>query len=184
MPNVTISVPDSLKTEMDDLTEVSWSQICRDAISRYIAERKNPDPKIELDLARVDLDAEDFNHGYPSLNISLRIHNKMNIEVMVDRIIFHIRFWKSSKFYAMGYGFDIYKTRINPSSAVRKSTFLTIHREKIQELKDVFDSTFTCSVRCTAYVEGFKQPYHSELNTKIPIDEWLTFVHESIGVRQ
>ncbi|MFX0210848.1 MAG: hypothetical protein ACFFDT_33020 [Candidatus Hodarchaeota archaeon] len=184
MPNVTISVPDSLKTEMDEFTEVSWSQICRDAISRYIAERKNPTPKIELDLLRAVLKAKDFHQGYTSLNLSLRIHNKMDFEIIVDRIIFHVDFWKGNTVYAMGNSFDIHKIIINSTSTVNKSTYLNIYKEKIYELEDLFDSTFPCRIRCVVFVEGFKQPYNTELRTRIPIDEWLEVVHETIGVKQ
>ena len=184
MPNVTISVPDSLKTEMDEFTEVSWSQICRDAISRYIVVRKNPTPKIELDLQRIDLRAKDFVQGYSSLIITLRIHNKMDFEIIVDRIIFHVDFWNSSRVYTMGNSFDIHKIILNPTSTVTKSTYLNIYKEKIYELKNIFNATFPCSIRCVVFVEGFKQPYNTELHTRIPIDEWLEVVHETIGVRQ
>ena len=50
MPNVTITVSEELKAQMDNYSEVSWSEICRNAISQYISQRENPTPKIELDL--------------------------------------------------------------------------------------------------------------------------------------
>ena len=66
MPNLTINVPDQLKAEMDTLSEVNWSEICRKAISRYIAQRKNPSPQIELDVRTSTLTEYDYGTGYPT----------------------------------------------------------------------------------------------------------------------
>ena len=87
MPNVTISVSDELKADMDRIAEVNWSEVCRNAISRYITERKNPSPNIELDLRSSRLTADTFETGYPTLSIDLRIYNKMDSAITVDRIL-------------------------------------------------------------------------------------------------
>src|SRR3989304_6794006 len=91
MPNVTITVSEELKTEMDKYSEVSWSEICRNAIASYIAQRVAPAPKIERDVRNSMLDNYDYETGYPTLIVDLRIQNRMNTEVTVDRILATVR---------------------------------------------------------------------------------------------
>jgi len=45
--NVTISISDDLATKMDAMPEINWSEVCRQAVSRYI-EEKEPKQKGEL----------------------------------------------------------------------------------------------------------------------------------------
>ena len=40
MVNITLSVPEDLKTEMDEIREMNWSEIARTAIRKKIAEIK------------------------------------------------------------------------------------------------------------------------------------------------
>ncbi|MDO8626940.1 MAG: hypothetical protein Q7K42_00610 [Candidatus Diapherotrites archaeon] len=40
MPTLTLAVPKDLKTEMDSLPELNWSEVARDAIAKKIAEYK------------------------------------------------------------------------------------------------------------------------------------------------
>lgn len=182
MPNVTISVPEDLKRDMDELTEVSWSQVCRNAISRYITERKRPTPNIELDLQNISLEAKYHESGYPVLSMSLRIHNKMEFDIIIDRILFNVGFWEGNRVYYVGSSYDLYKNTIPPTLTISKQTFQSLPKEKIEELRDTFDSTFRCGIRCIVFVEGFKQPYSRELHTRIPIDEWKKIIYEATGV--
>ena len=43
--NITISIPDDLKAEMDKYSEVNWSQVVLKAIKDYIAKRQIPKKK-------------------------------------------------------------------------------------------------------------------------------------------
>jgi len=176
MPNVTISVSDELKAEMDTLSEVNWSEVCRKAISRYIAQRKNPVPDIELDLRVSRLIPDSFETGYPTLSIDLRIYNKMESEITVDRILSNASFIKDGRVYAIGSGYDLHKRNIGPNSAGGAQIHLILLREKISKLKDVFKSTFPCIIRCVVYIEGFRNPYNQEVKTRIPIDDWNDIV--------
>jgi len=40
MTNITLSIPSDLKSEMDSMPEINWSEIARNAISEKIAEYK------------------------------------------------------------------------------------------------------------------------------------------------
>ena len=178
MPNVTISVPEKLKGEMDKIPEVSWSEICRGAISRYIAQRKNPTPRIELELRYSRIKDYDYGTGYPTLIIDLKIHNRMDTEIIVDRILANARFIESKepRQHSIGTAHDLRKKVIAPDSSGAATIHLTFPKEKIHELKDKFKSTFDCQVECMVFVEGFKHEYNQVVKTSIPIDHWNNVV--------
>jgi hypothetical protein len=176
MPNVTISVPDDLKNEMDKFPEVSWSEISRKAILKYIEERKNPTPKVELDLREARLEYYPSWTVSPSLRMSLKIHNMMDSEVIVDRILFDVSFVESSHQYPVGAGFGLHKRIINPNSSVEIQLVFELPKEKIESLSGLFSSTFQCRVIYTIFLEGFKNPYSQDTSTKIAIDEWKDVV--------
>jgi hypothetical protein len=172
LPNVTISVADELKAEMDKFPEVSWSEISRKAITRYIEERKNPVPRVEYDLREVRLDYYSFEIGSPTLTIPLRIHNMMESEIVVDRVIFEVRFVDKSHQYAISSGYDLYKRVVGANSVGEAQLVLELPREKIALFAEKFTETFYCYVRCTLFAENFRSPYSNEVRTKIAIDEW------------
>lgn len=175
MPNVTISVPDELKAEMDKFAEVSWSEVCRKAIARYINERMNPIPNIELDIREVRLDAY-HDSGYPTLSIPLRIHNKMASEIIVDRILFKIKFIDAkNNVYSVGSGADLYRRFVPANSIGEAQIFLGIMKEKVSSINDSLKKTFRCRVECNVFLQGFKNPFNTTVRTKIPIDEWERF---------
>ena len=181
MPNVTISVTEQLKTEMDKFPEVSWSEICRKAISQYVSQRKNPTPAIELDIRDVRLDTYHAS-GYPTLTATLRIHNKMNTDVIVDRIIFNVRFFspQTDKMFRAGVSFDLNRRIVGSNSVGQAQLFLPIFEEKIKKLEGEFASTFPCIIRCIVIADGFKNPYNQEVRAEIPIDKWKEFTKKAL----
>lgn len=182
MPNITLSVSEELKAEMDKLTEVRWSEICRDAISRYIVQRKNPSPRIELELRSSRITHYDFSTGYPTLSLDLRIHNRMDTEITVDRILANARFIKDSTYLAIGNAHDLRKKNIPPNSSGPATIHLLLPTEKIRELKGEFESTFNCEVSCYIFVEGFKNGYNKSVKTKVPIDQWEDVVAKALKI--
>lgn len=177
MPNVTISVTDELKAEMDKFLEVSWSEICRKAIARYINERENPTPRLELDIRAVRLDT---NHesGYPTLTADLRIHNKMGSDIIVDRILSNVKFSSSGHVYHIGSSFDLNRRAILSNYVGVAQLFLPLFKEKIESLKGKFESTFSCLIDCIIIVNGFRDTFKQNVMTEIPIDKWKRFVGE------
>jgi len=186
MPNVTISVPDPLKVEMDALSEVNWSEVCRNAISRYITQRNNPTPKIELTLRTAQLIANDSETGYPTIRLGLRIHNKMDSDITVDRILTQSSFFTEGGGYvtAIGFANDLHKRYIPKNSVAGAQIHVTIPKEKIADLKDKFKSTFDCRIICTVYVEDFRNEYNQEVKTMIPIDQWNDLVKKTLKTSQ
>lgn len=181
MPNVTISVPEKLKAEMDKLPEVSWSEICRKAITRYVNERKNPTPAMDVDIRDVRLDAY-HESGYPTLTATLRIHNKMNSDVTVDRILANVKFWapRSGNQYHVGSSFDLNRRVILASSVGGAQLFLPMFEEKIKKLAGEFTETFPCIIHCIVIADGFRNPYKQDVRTEIPIDRWKEFTKTTL----
>ena len=185
MPNVTISVPDQLKAEMDTLSEVNWSEVCRNAISRYIAQRKHPTPNIELDLRNARITHYDYQTGYPTLSIDLRIHNKMDSEITVDRILFNARFIREDGYQpVIGSGYDLYKRTVGSNSVGMATIYLVLPKDKIETLQSEFQSTFYCDINCIVFVEGFRKPYNQGVRTTIPIDHWNDVVRKALKAHQ
>jgi hypothetical protein len=172
MPNVTISVPDDLKAEMDKFLEVNWSEVGRKAIAKYIDERKNPTPRVEFDIRDARVGYYPWQSSSPTLTVSLRIHNHMESEIVVDRVLFHARCYEGSNQYGIGSGSDLYKRVIGANSSGEAYLILELTRERIEPLASVFKSTFQCQISCILFAEGFKNSYSQEVYTKIPIDEW------------
>jgi hypothetical protein len=172
MPNVTISVPDDLKNEMDKLQEVNWSEVSRKAIAKYIDERKTPTPRVEFDIRDVRIECYSWHSGFAVLRVPLRIHNMMESEIVVDRVLFNVRFSEGDIQHGIGSGNDLYKRTIGPNSSGEAQLVLELTREKIRSLADVFTSTFLCQLECVLFAEGYKNPYSQQMHTKIPIDEW------------
>ena len=181
MPNVTISVSEKLKAEMDKLPKVNWSEICREAITRNVNEKKNPTPAMELDIRDVRLDTH-HESGYPTLTAYLRIHNKMNSDIPVDRILFKVEFWgpRSGNRYHVGQGVDLYRRIVPASSVGGAQLFLPIFEQKIKRLAGEFTRTFPCIIHCTVTVDGFRNPHNQDVRLEIPIDKWKEFTKNAL----
>jgi hypothetical protein len=185
MPNVTITVPEELKTKMDKYSEVSWSEICRNAINEYIAQRENPAPSIELDIRDVRLELH-HDSGYPTLTATLRVHNKMNTEIVIDRTLYKVRFEarEEGRQYIAGSGFDLNRRLIPSNSVGHAQIDLPMFRWKLEKLEGKFKSTFPCKIQCTIIANGFKQPYNQEVRTEIPLDRWQDFTRKALETSQ
>lgn len=116
--NITIYIPDSLVREMDELPEVNWSEVARNAIELYVKERKQGQILIEELEAQLDQfqvlnkQIENFMqqsnktniiynevpvHSYVRLDerknkikVMFNIENKTNKNYILDRIIYSI----------------------------------------------------------------------------------------------
>ena len=185
MPNVTITVSEELKTEMDKYSEVSWSEICRNAIASYIAQRVAPAPKIELDVRNSMLDNYDYETGYPTLIVDLRIQNRMNTEVTVDRILATVRTEaQDGRRVIFGQAYDLRRRTIGPNSVGLATIRLAFPREKLLEFQNKFTQTFVCTIDCAAFVDCFTDAYRQEIPVQIPIDVWKRVMDKALGTNQ
>lgn len=176
MPNLTISVSEELKTQMDGFSEVSWSEICRKAITAYIQSRINPIPQIQLRASEISLESY-HESGYPGLRIDLLIQNQMNFEIVVDRILYNVNFFTTKgRFDGAGSDADLYKRSVTANAMGGAQLFLKMTKDRITYLDQFLEETFQCKIECVVFVEGFKHAYRGEVKFKIPIDEWRKFV--------
>jgi hypothetical protein len=181
MPNVTITVSEELKAEMDKLSEVSWSEICRNAISLYISERGSPTPKIELDVRSSRLTDYDSETGYPALIMDIRIQNRMNSEIRVDRILANVKsFPQEGSVVSFGQANDLQRKAVGSNSIGSGTLRLALPSDKLKELQGIFKSTFDCYVFISVFVDGFKNSYDTQLVTQIPIDVWKGVVETAL----
>ena len=139
-------------------------------------QRKNPKPNLELDLEHSRLESQYHASGYPVLLFSTRIRNNMDFEIIIDKIRLDVSFWKGSRTFSIDRRYDLDKQVVPANSTINKQFYALFHREKVEKLQKTFDSSFICKVLCFVFVEGFKEPYTREVNTKIPIDEWNNLV--------
>jgi len=182
MPNVTITVPEELKTQMDKYSEVSWSEISRNAISQYIAQRENPTPRIDLDFRQSRMDYHDWETGYPTLIVDLRIQNRMSTKIIVDRILSTARTEdKTSHTVVFGQANDLHRKIIQPNSVGLATLRLTFPQEKLEECRDKFENTFDCKFICSVYVDDFNEPYRQEFTVQIPIDLWNKVINKAVN---
>ena len=79
MPNMTLSIPEDLFEEMNKIPEVKWSEVARDAISKYIQIRKTPDlgPVIEKLSASKN---QQYQLGYDFAKTIAQSHSYDDIE--------------------------------------------------------------------------------------------------------
>ncbi|PSP67401.1 hypothetical protein BRC85_06400 [Halobacteriales archaeon QS_1_69_70] len=74
MPNVTVSVDDSLKDRMDDHPEINWSEVARQAIREKLRDLRVMEELVEgSDLTEEDID-----------ELAARIDQGATEEAMVD----------------------------------------------------------------------------------------------------
>jgi hypothetical protein len=179
MVNVTISVPDELKAKMDELTEVSWSKVCREAIAKYITEREYPQPFIELDIRNPQLSNE-HPSGYPTLTATLRIHNKMNVPILVRKILFGVKFRGIEAQEFIGLSHDLNENVVRANSIGQRALFLPIFREKLKEISEDFNQTFVADFECSVICEGFERPYTANISSEIAIDKWQNFMKHAL----
>ena len=185
MPNVTITVSEELKAQMDNYSEVSWSEICRNAISQYISQRENPTPKIELDARVSNLIAYNYTTGYPTLTIDLRIQNKLNVEIAVDRILATAKtFANDGRTVVLGQAYFLYRAIIGSNSRVIATIDFTFPKEKLEEFQGKFTHTFDCYINCVIFVDGFKERYSQDVPFQIPIDVWNDVMKKALGTDQ
>jgi len=169
MVNVTISVTEELKAEMEKLSEVNWSEICRSAISEYIRIRENPSPLLEFSAIRETCDE---NNGVQRISIDLAIQNLMNVEVTIDRIFYEVWLATKGRFVYASSGQYLRKQKIPQKSKRNIRLSAEIDRFRTLELETEFKETFDCKFVLETFTEEFKDELRGEVIVKIPIDEW------------
>lgn len=177
MVNVTISLPEALKSRMDEHPKVNWSKVCREAIDTYIRILENPIPDIKVELREVRFS---YAKGKPGLLLDLAFKNEMKIQLVLDRIFFHVNFIPTpgttldlvSSVEVMKRNIPIGRWVMLPFVEVDPDTILRADEQLIQ--------TFQCTIHITAFFKDFQEAYTESRTIKVPIDEWQRFVEHVV----
>jgi hypothetical protein len=91
MVNLTVSISDDLKAEMDKYSDVNWSEVTRKCLLNYIQNKKSPRDPLEFTSEEVHFSFSEYLRQ-PSMGIRLRVTNKMDSNLVIDRMFFTVEF--------------------------------------------------------------------------------------------
>jgi len=177
MANLTISVPDELKSEMDSMTEVNWSDVGRKAIIGYIQSRRSPTPLVDLQIEDATWIYADWQ---PALQLSLRMRNLMESEIKVNQTVFHLQIQVPGRIFNIAPITHSQSAVLQPGAPWPFQVLLRAQPEAILEMNQQIKSTFFCNIVAMVHGEGFQRPASIRLLTKTGKDEWETFVTQVI----
>lgn len=87
--NITVYLQDEIANEMDKFPEVSWSEVCRDAILGYIIKRSKG---FETSAIKVTLEntSGEQSFGRTRLRARFKLTNASDAEVLLDRARYNL----------------------------------------------------------------------------------------------
>jgi len=173
MVNVTISVPETLKSKMDEHPDVNWSKVCREAIDTHIRWLENPIPNIKIELDEVRFG---YQNGKPGLLLDLSFKNEMQRELMLDRMFLEVEFRPTPGITFYIGSSEEMRRRIVPRGKWVMIPHVDVDPDTILRVDEQLARTFVCAVLITGFFEGFKEAYTINRAVKVPIDEWRRFV--------
>lgn len=173
MVNVTISVPEVLKSKMDKHSDVNWSKVCRGAIDTYIKLLENPIPNIKMELDEVRFG---YAKGKPGLFLDLVCKNEMNTQLILDRIFFEVDFHPTPGITLSIGSSEEMRKRIIPMGKWIMIPHVEVDSDTILRVDEQLARTFQCAVLITGFFEGFREAFTINRAVKVPIDEWRRFV--------
>ncbi len=172
MVNFTVSIPEDLKAEMEKFPDVNWSELTRKSIQMYIQNRKNPFPPLEFEMKEVHIRYE-HDLKRPSMSLSLKAMNKLNSELVIDRILFKVEFDKEYGRGKLAGAFVDQSLEYRQISGDSKILIIFYPQvDMLRRLSDKMEATFWIYVTLTIYVQGFALPQTEVVSIKVPIDEW------------
>lgn len=183
MVNFTVSIPEDLKTEMDKYSDVNWSEVTRKSIQAYLLNRKNSFPPLDFEIKEIHV-RYDHDLMRPSMSLSFKATNKLDSELIIDRILFKVEFDKEygrGKLEGAFTGqFLEYQSIIGQGDSNIKITF-NPEVDMLRRLSDKMDATFWVYATLTVYVQGFTSPQIKVPPLKVPIDEWKKEVKSALN---
>lgn len=182
MVNFTVVIPEDLKAEMDKFTDVNWSELTRKSIQMYIQNRKNWFPPLEFELKELHVGYE-HDLKRPSMSLSLKATNKLDSELIIDRILFKVEFDKEQGRGKLEGAFadQSFEYRRILSGESKIEIFFYPQVDMLQRLSDKMEATFWVYVTLTVYAQGFVSPQIKVVPIKVPIDEWKTEVKNALN---
>jgi len=176
--NVTMSVPMSLKQEMDEFVrtypETNWSLVFREAIQSYMLARKTPVPKVEvfLDSVMQDLSME----MGPGIRTTLRVENRMPIPITVDRILVTTTLTSGQTIIVGREAAHLRPLHVMANSSVATHDFFPMSPSDLLRTASLVKQSVAVRENIEAYIQGFREPARANLTGKIPVDEWEVYM--------
>lgn len=180
--NLTVSLPEKLKEEMDKFSDVNWSELTRKAIQSYLKNRTASYPPIDLTIDGMSITYDDIINQ-PKISFRLKAVNKLDAQLIIDRILFKVEFDKEfgrSKRQGAFNGQSLEYQKVlsaENNTTIHLSSYPNV--DLLRKLSKVLHSTFWIYVTLYVYVEGFDNPKIEVPYIKVPIDEWknqITYV--------
>jgi hypothetical protein len=179
MVNVTVSVSDELKAEMDKYSDVNWSEVTRKCIQAYLQNRKN-DPLGDFKLINVRVNTGLLSK--PQMGFTIESTNKTDSELIIDRIFFEV--------YIEGVGWcfegqHLKYERVLPNYPTRIPIDFYPEVDVLRRINSRLEATFTVELGLDVYVQGFASPVHlgnqkNRPKYRFPIDEWKNQVKATL----
>ena len=173
MVNFTVALPEDLKAEMEKFSDVNWSDFIRKNIQLYLRNRKNSFPPLNFELEGLSV-LYNADLKRPSMRLYLTVTNKMDIKLIIDRILFKVEFDKEFGRNKLEGAFVNQSLEYQP--ILTGETKITIdfypQLDMLFRLNKKMDATFWVYVTLTTYVQGFESAHTQVIWTKFPIDGW------------
>jgi len=185
MVNITLTVPEDLKAEMDKYQEVNWSDVFRRGIQSYIQLRQNPVPNLDCELKAVRMSST-WASSVPVLLVFLSVKNQMTTDIVVDRILMDLVFYEPPYQSEVlgGLHCQYFQFRHIPANSSSVFEIEGYPDERFIELfTKSIQKTFTVeALTVSTYVQGFVNPkIASKLQIRIPFDEWKEQAESALG---
>ena len=182
MVNFTVTLPEDLKAEMDKFPDVNWSELTRKSIQNYLQNRKNWFPPVEFELKEVHLRYED-DLKKPSMFLFLKATNKLDSQLIIDRILFKVEFDKEYGRAKLEGAFADQSLEYRPILSGESKITISFYpqADMLRRLSDKMEKTFWIYVTLTVYVQGYASPQTKVVETKVPIDEWKNEVTTALN---
>jgi hypothetical protein len=178
MVNMTFSIPDDLKAEMDRIEEVSWSKVASNAIKGYLYSRLVESPQLEILLRDVSPSVQ-VETG-PALIASLRVENRMPIEGMIDRVRFQVSLVTGSNVLMSRDGWHLTPIWLRANRPSDLQYPIPVDADDVIRTAHLVKQTLLVRAKVEVFVRAswgdFQQPYRSEVYSKLPSDDWQNFV--------
>jgi hypothetical protein len=183
MVNFTVTLPEDLKAEMEKYPEVNWSEVTRKSIQIYVQNRKNPVPQLEFEMKEVHVQYSQSLRR-PFVSIRLKATNKLASDVVVDRILYEVDFYRREGRGDERGGFIGQSLEYRSLRPGESETSIIFYPEVdlLRDLTDMMESTFWLSVTLTVFVQGFTNSYIKVVLIKVPIDEWKNEVKSALNL--
>lgn len=182
MVNLTVSIPEKLKEEMDKFSNVNWSELTRKAIQSYLKNRTASYPPIDFTIDGMSITYDDIINQ-PKIFFRLKTINKLDSQLIIDRILFTVEFDKEFGRNKRQGAFNDQSLEYQKILSAENNTTIYLssfpNAELLRKLSKILQSTFWIYVTLHVYVKGFDNPQIKVPYIKVAIDEWknqITYV--------